>query len=295
MDESRPCPACREPTSDALGRVAGFQIRSCGRCRTLFTSQLPRADESADYYASFYAEGRDIEVPAFVFDQLRDLARSLAGYRTTERWLDIGCGSGTLLRAAGAEGWDAIGTEIAPAVVEAMRAEGLDARLGLTQDLDLPSGGFDVISAIEVLEHVPDPDALIAEAARLLRPGGVLYITTPHGRGISGRLLGKDWSVVAPPEHLQLFSSRGIRSAMSRGGLRTVSVATTGVNPTELATGFRRRREAEPATDDRVCSSYQLNEALSTRKVGTAVKRGANALLTASRLGDTLKVLAEKP
>jgi SAM-dependent methyltransferase len=55
-----------------------------------------------------------------------------------------------------------------------MRAQGLDTRLGLTQELDLPSGGFDVVSAIEVLEHVPDPDALIAEAARLLRPGGEL-------------------------------------------------------------------------------------------------------------------------
>jgi hypothetical protein len=48
-------------------------------------------------------------------------------------------------------------------------------------------------------------------------------------------------------------------------------------------------------TGERVCSSYQLNEALSTRRVGTAVKRGANALLSASRLGDTLKVLAERP
>src|SRR4051812_49014922 len=190
---SRSCPACREPKSSALGRVAEFDIRSCIRCKTVFTSHLPATDESTDY-ASFYAEGRDLAVPAFVLDQLRDLARSLAGYRTTGRWLDIGCGSGTLLRAAGAEGWEATGTEIAPAVVEAMRAQGLDARLGLTQDLDLPSGGFDVVSAIEVLEHVPDPDALIAQAARLLRPGGALYVTTPHGRGLSGRLLGTDWS-----------------------------------------------------------------------------------------------------
>jgi SAM-dependent methyltransferase len=260
----------------------------------VFTSTLPKADEATDY-AAFYAQGRDIAVPEFVLEHLRHLVRSLSRYRTTGRWLDIGCGSGTLLRAAGAEGWDATGTEIAPAVVDAMRAHGLDARLGLTDELDLPSGGFDVVSAIEVLEHVPDPDALIAEATRLLRPGGALYVTTPHGRGVSWRFLGTDWSVVAPPEHLQLFSSAGIRSALSRGGLRTVSVATTGVNPHELTAKIRRRRDAGEAESDRVCSSYQLNETLSTHRVGTAVKRGANAVLTAARLGDTLKVLAERP
>jgi SAM-dependent methyltransferase len=252
-------------------------------------------EELTEYYASFYGEGRDIAVPDFVLGQLRGLARSLARYRTTGRWLDIGCGSGTLLRAAGTEGWEAVGTEVAPAIVASMRAQGLDARLGVTEDLDLPSGGFDVVSAIEVLEHVPRPDVLITEAARLLRPGGAFYITTPHCRGISGRLLGTGWSVVAPPEHLQLFSSAGIRSALSRRSLRPVSLATTGVNPYELATKIRPRRQAGQVVSKRVCESYQLNETLSTRRVGAAVKRGANTVLSAVRLGDTLKVLAERP
>jgi SAM-dependent methyltransferase len=259
----------------------------------MFTSTLPGADEITDY-ASFYAEGRDLGVPGFVLDQLRSVVRSLARYRTTARWLDIGCGSGTLLRAAAAEGWEAVGTEIAPAIVDAMRAQGLDARLGSTQELDLPSGGFDVVSAVEVLEHVPDPDDLIAEAARLLRPGGALYVTTPHGRGISSRLLGANWSVVAPPEHLQLFSSSGIRSAVSRGGLRTVSLATTGVNPYELATRLPWRRGVKQATSDRVCESYQLNETLSTSRAGAALKRVANGVLSATRTGDNLKIVAER-
>jgi SAM-dependent methyltransferase len=252
-------------------------------------------EESTEYYASFYGEERDVPVPDFVLGQLRGLARSLARYRETNRWLDVGCGRGTLLRAAAAEGWEAVGTEIAPAIVEAVRARGLDARLGLTHELDLPSGGFDVVSAIEVLEHVPDPDAFIGEAARLLRPGGAAYITTPHGRGISARLLGTRWSVVAPPEHLQLFSSAGIRSMLSRNGFQTVSLATTGVNPYELAAVIRVGRQVQQAESSRVCESYHLNETLSTSRAGTAVKRAANAVLSMVRLGDTLKVVAERP
>src|SRR5690349_23112671 len=102
MDDSRICPACLGRDSTPLGSVSGFDIRSCARCRTLFTARLPAQGESTDY-ADFYAEGRDVAVPDFVLDQLRALARSLTGYRTAGRWLDIGCGSGTLLRAAGAE------------------------------------------------------------------------------------------------------------------------------------------------------------------------------------------------
>src|SRR4051812_26544331 len=111
MGQSRPCPACQESRSDPLGHVQGFEIRSCSRCKTVFTGQLPGSDESTTYYASFYAEGRDIAVPDFVLDRLRGLVRGLDGYRKMGTWLDIGCGSGTLLRAAGSEGWEAIGTE----------------------------------------------------------------------------------------------------------------------------------------------------------------------------------------
>ena len=92
---------------------------------------------------------------------------------------------------------------------------------------------------------------------------------------------------------LLLFSSSGIRSALSRAGLRTVSLATTGVNPYELATTLRRRA-AKQVPSDRVCESYQLNESLSTHRAGAALKRGVNAVLSATRMGDTLKVLAER-
>ena len=74
-----------------------------------------------------------------------------------------------------------------------------------------------------------------------------------------------------------------------------MSIATTGVNPHELATKVRRRRDTRQAEGDRVCSSYELNETLSTHRMGTAVKRLANTVLSATRMGDTLKVLAERP
>jgi hypothetical protein len=116
-------------------------------------------------------------------------------------------------------------------------------------------------------------------------------VTTPHGRGISARLLRTGWSVVAPPEHLQLFSLRGLRSALEAAGFQVDSAKTHAVNPTELMAALRRNRAPVEATS-RVESGYKLNEALSTSRRGAAVKSAANAVLSATRLGDSIRLVA---
>jgi SAM-dependent methyltransferase len=259
----------------------------------LFTALLPVADEAKDY-AAFYAQAHNLAVPDFVLGRLEDTVATLDRYRETNRWLDIGCGTGTLLQAAANRGWEAIGTEVAPAAVEAGRAAGFDVRLGETGDLDFPSGHFDVVSLIEVIEHVQDPDDVLTGAVRLLRPGGALYLTTPHGRSLSARLLRTRWSVITPPDHLQLFSAAGLGAALRRAGLAPRRVSTTGINPYELVTGLRTGRDREGARSNTE-TSYQLNESLSASRTGAVVKRLANRALTATRLGDTLRIAAERP
>jgi SAM-dependent methyltransferase len=273
--------------------VDGFEMMACTHCGTLFTARLPLATDAKDY-GEFYAQSRDVAVPAFVLGRLEETVGAFERYRSAANsWLDIGCGTGTLLQAATNRGWQPVGTEVAAAAVESVRAAGLDARFGQAGDLDLPQAHFDVVSLIEVIEHVDDPDGLLADAARLVRPGGAVYLTTPNGRSLAARLLRLRWSTVVPPEHLQLFSARGLSAALRRAGLQDRSVATTGINPYEIRAGLRSgrdRREAETNTE----TSYRLNESLTTRRSGALLKRAVNAALSATRLGDTLKVVAER-
>jgi len=289
----RSCPGCRAVSAESRGKAGGFEIRACSRCGTLFTSQLPAPDDESDY-ARFYEESRAVEIPGFVLDRLKETVASLERYRSERnRWLDIGCGEGTLLRAVVMGGWKGVGTEVAPAAVEALQGAGLDVVLGETGELDLPEQAFDVVSMVEVIEHVEDVDSLLADAARLLRPGGALYLTTPHGRSLSARVLGIRWSVITPPDHLQLFSVGGLREALARAGLSPVSVATHGINPSELKAGLLKGRDRQ-GTESNTESSYRLNEALVTRRSGTILKDAANAVLNATRLGNTLKMVAER-
>jgi hypothetical protein len=139
---------------------------------------------------------------------------------------------------------------------------------------------------------------LIAEVARILRPGGVFWATTPHSNGASGRVLKLRWSIVSPPEHLHLFSIRGLSGLLSRQGFQRVKVRSEGLNVGELIGRFRSRQEAGKSAKakghERVQSDYQLNQTLLRNNRRRMIKNAANSVLRASRAGDFLKVWAER-
>lgn len=99
-------------------------------------------------------------------------------------------------------------------------------------------GVFDVIVATELLEHLKNPLPFIRKAHALLASNGVLFLTTPKGNGISGRLLGLDWSAMAPPEHLNLFSPQSLGFALASQGFKSTRIDCEGVNPYEFSTVF---------------------------------------------------------
>jgi 2-polyprenyl-3-methyl-5-hydroxy-6-metoxy-1,4-benzoquinol methylase len=286
---ARQCPGCNSSDSRPAGTKDGFDLRRCRSCGTFFTARLPAEGESKDY-ADYYSAA-NLEERPLVRARLAEVVASLEPYRQVNRWLDVGCGAGTLMRAVADVGWEVQGTEVAEGAAAAVRDAGFQVHVGDLAELDLPRAGYDVASMIEVLEHVPDPDAVLARVAQLVRPGGAIYVTTPNGRGISGRALRERWSVVAPPEHLQLFSVAGLRSILARAGFEARSAQAHGVNPHELVAGLRR---TEFTAGERGTTSRQLNQALSTSRRGRVVKQLANALLSATRTGDALKVVAER-
>lgn len=101
------------------------------------------------------------------------------------RVLDVGCGGGLLAEGLARAGAQVTGIDLAPAMIEVARLHAREQGL----DIDYRSesvesvahtraGSFDVVTCMEMLEHVPQPDALVACFARLLRPGGALFVST---------------------------------------------------------------------------------------------------------------------
>ena len=297
--EERICPACGHASARSRGYKNDLQLVSCESCDTLYTSRVG-GDAQLDY--DDYYTAANLAVPAFIDGRLDEIVGTFEPYRKNNRLLDVGCGGGSFLEAAVRSNWEAHGVEVSRTAAEHIRARGLQVFCGELEKADYPEGHFDVVILSEVLEHVPNPGALLASSARVLRPGGLLWGTTPHGRGISARLLDLGWSTVCPPEHLQLFSIGGIRQLFTSVGFGQIEVATHGTNPYEIIHGLRRT--AEPRSSGavvesgeafkRVESSYQLNEKLSGGGVGRFVKATLNGLLNTMRIGDSLKIRARK-
>jgi SAM-dependent methyltransferase len=254
----------------------------------LYTAILPTAAELRAFYAGYY-QASSPAVPPFVTGRLDEIVAGFASFRATNRLLDIGFGAGTLLAAAQRGGWTVCGTELSAPAVDAARGRGYDVVLGSLDEGAFAGQSFDVVTAVEVIEHLTDPLELLTHAAAVLRPGGLLWMTTPHGRGISARMLGERWSVVSPPEHIQWFSVRGMRGLLRRAGFRSMRFSTRGTNPSEIVSGCRGE---DVSADERVHSSYRWNERLSSGRSARTVKSVANAVLSATRLGDSLVVRA---
>lgn len=291
----RSCPACDSSEHTRKGIKDNFPMLSCKRCKTLYTSYLPDG-ESALNYDDYYPP-KNLTFPDFIHQRLDELMVNFASYRRTNRFLDVGCGAGSLLQAAVRANWLAEGLEISPPAVKHLKQAGFNVRCEYLEQANYPDGHFDVVAASEVLEHVPNVQPFLAEVARVLRPGGLFYATTPNGAGGSALALGLKWSVVSPPEHLQLFSVKGMKMLLVKVALRPLRVVSEGINPFEMLYVLRhstKNGDAVNQVHNRVASAYALNESLTRSSYRRIFKNAANSLLRASKLGDGLKIYAEK-
>ena len=292
----RNCPACQSTSASLEGEKHDFEVLSCCACGSLYTSTLPDTSHSQDYDG--YYTAANLSVPEFINQRLDEIVAGFDRYRDNNRLLEVGFGAGSLLQAATRAGWNVAGVEISKTAAEHGRAQGFETFCGELGQANYENGAFDVVIASELLEHVPDPRLVAQEIARIIRPGGLFWATTPNAKGCSPRLLGLDWSVVSPPEHLHLFSEKGLKTLLLDAGFRSVRIGTEGVNPFELFDSLRRRNGAKGTEfttgNERVNSGYRLNEALVKTGPRRAVKNAVNKLLRISHLGDSLKIWAER-
>lgn len=143
---------------------------------------------------------------------------------TTGRVLDVGSGYGFWLEELWRAGYRGCGLELAPAAARhgAGRVAVANAEAGLT----VRSGSVDAVTVLDVIEHVRAWRGLLAECARVLRPGGPVFVITLNAGSVARPLLGRRWSYHLDPTHVQLFSAPLLRDALPRAGLTVERIRT---------------------------------------------------------------------
>ena len=203
------------------------RIVACTDCRLLFQNPQPSdADLAAIYTDSYFVTAGMNEAERA--DAERTKAATARGYldliaryrgRTGGRLLEVGFGGGELLVEAGRAGFEVAGVEFSQAAVDRARARVPNGELvaGPLESAGFAAGSFDVCVMADLIEHVRDPHALLAEARRLLKPDGVLFVATPSLASWSARALRQNW-MEFKPEHLTYFDPHTIQTLLYRAG-----------------------------------------------------------------------------
>ncbi len=236
------CDLCQHPQGDHFAQKFDLNYLKCAACGHIYADVTgfdyvgENAQANAELEGTHNAK-HDSARHLKVYDQR---LKEFAAYRTGGRLVEIGCSSGAFLRRAGQAGWDAQGVEpVAESAAVGIRDYGLNIKIGTLQDAAFADGSVDVVYSNAVIEHVDSPRAIVGEAARVLRSGGLFYADTVNIASYTWRFLGERWKLFDPRVHLHLFSPESLRRLCEQAGLEVLKMTTHGVR-------FYATREERP-------------------------------------------------
>ncbi|MCF6282868.1 MAG: class I SAM-dependent methyltransferase [Candidatus Polarisedimenticolaceae bacterium] len=236
--------------SDLLMGLPGqFSYDTCCHCGAAYQVPMPSLEQITSFYPDEYAPYKTSKVKVrnpieqsvlracYGYQHLNGGApnwlgsiaglfayRDLVPYIAQGRMLDVGCGGGKFLRSMQTLGWQAQGVEFNPSAVATCRAAGLEVSQGELSDANLPDNHFDLITARHVIEHIADPQPLLAEIFRLLKPGGLMLLRTPNSEALGRRWFGTNWYADDIPRHLILFSGQNLTLLAEQHGFKRQAI-----------------------------------------------------------------------
>lgn len=252
------CPLCGSPDIPEIPKYQLNFLVKCADCNFVYCGRKPSKEELTAHYNQY---PRGTTISPITVSRYSDLCDTFDNYRKTNNILDVGCGDGHFLVEARKRGWNVFGTEFTEEAVEVCAQKGIHMIKGALSDVHVEAGYFDIITSFEVIEHTNNPKEEASILFKLLRPGGLIYVTTPNFDSISRVLLGAKWNVIEYPEHLCYFTKRTITRLLRDAGFERVRVTSIGIslerirrssgniNPEAvdgLDEGLRRKAELNP-------------------------------------------------
>jgi 2-polyprenyl-3-methyl-5-hydroxy-6-metoxy-1,4-benzoquinol methylase len=285
------CPVCGGSGRKALYRDPAKSYFRCCSCGTVSMMRFGAGREQPYTEAYFFEEYKCQYGKTYLedwptltalarprLDAIEDIAARSLGRRKGLSMLDVGCAYGPFLASAKERGHEPYGLDVAREAADYVRRElGIPAATGDFIDPTVASsfgGPFDVLSMWYVIEHFERLDRALRNAAALVRPGGILALSTPSLEGASGRFRRSAFFAASPEDHFTVWEPSRAKGILKSYGFRVERIRITGHHPERLP-GLRF-----------------LSSKTSLGPIGKALFSAGRLVSRIAGLGDTFEIYA---
>lgn len=228
----RKCTCCHVEHDNLRKRIKvrdDLSYERCTNCGHLDQSCRSTDDSFQVAQQRYYfnsIEGAFKEQMSFDDERLQVRKRTISQLVKGGHAIEVGPGRGTFLQWVRERGFTVSAVEHSPVVAQELRARlNLPVIEGAFEIAVIADESFDAVFTFHVIEHVPDAEAHLKTAFRILKPGGFLFVATPNGSSWQHRLP----AMLAPnfsSAHLRLFSKQSLETLCHRAGFSTVKIST---------------------------------------------------------------------
>ncbi|MHC4605855.1 MAG: class I SAM-dependent methyltransferase [Planctomycetota bacterium] len=259
------CLLCGNAHSFPIHYENGFRVVRCTSCGFVFVNPRPAEEDLRSFYQKYYPDDPETDRSwrAMMSGIFRDARRRILAAAPAGRVLDVGCGLGYFLDEFQGTGWDAVGIDISADVARRARERsGADVRSGRLEDRKFPEDSFNAVTLFYLLEHTPDPVAVLRQVRRILRPRGLVLIRVPHMEPLIRlrSVMGAPRAFFHPPMHLCDLNPRVLHRILRDVGFERIRTTTGGATspPKPLERMASRLSGAVAATLEKITGGTAL-------------------------------------
>lgn len=241
------CPICQEDNSSLLHSINGHEnfethLYRCQNCSTVFMNPQPTENYLDWFYNNVYYSKQhrekmgwdpnlsNVNISVFRINEIRmDLVEEYCNQTRYPRGhlLDVGCSSGNFIWEAQLRYWSVQGLEISEDAAEQGRqSRNLNIITGELDENIFPEESFDVVTAWDVLEHIPKPNEFMENINKVLKEDGLFVGNTPNVSSSISYYSGSEWRHLDPPLHVVLYDHISLRILLKKHNFEILKISS---------------------------------------------------------------------
>lgn len=277
------CLICFSENLILLEKYKSAHLCKCNSCEFIFSKKIPTEIELKDFYDGY---GRADYLSPITIKRYNELLDKFEKFRKTGKIIDVGCGIGYFLETAKSRGWQVYGTEYTDEAIQICKNKGIKTNKGKLNSENYIPESFDIITSFEVLEHINNPLEEIDNFSKILRSGGLVYLTTPNFNSFLRYKLKEKYDVITYPEHLSYYTHKTLNNLFKTANFNKLKLESTGISITKFNT---KKGEVSQGTISNDSMDENIRNQIEINKLFSHFKKLINTILTIAKKGDSLK------